>query len=95
MRAFAASPDHRVTLTVRSGATERVIWFDDGDTRVHEAPSPARPVHGVAGLCRASRLHRNRAVGYVGEVVATDAARSATLLPGNRSVPRPVFDVPR
>ena len=38
MRAFAASPDHRVTLTVRSGPAERVIRFDDGATRVHEVP---------------------------------------------------------
>ena len=38
MRAFAASPDHRVTLTVRSGAVQRVIRFDDGDTAVREIP---------------------------------------------------------
>ena len=38
MRAFAASPDHRATLTVRSGAVQRVIQFDDGDTAVREIP---------------------------------------------------------
>ena len=38
MRPFAASADNRVTLTVRSGAAERVIRFDGGDARVHEVP---------------------------------------------------------
>ncbi len=38
MRPFAASEDHRVTLTVRSGAAERVIRFDDSADRLHEVP---------------------------------------------------------
>lgn len=38
MGAFAASPDHRVTVTARSGGAARVIRFDDGATAVHEAP---------------------------------------------------------
>ena len=38
MRPFAASADHRVTLTVGSGVARRVIRFDVGDTRVHEVP---------------------------------------------------------
>ena len=38
MRAFAASPDHPVTVTARSGGVEHVIRFDDGETAVHEVP---------------------------------------------------------
>ncbi len=37
-RAFAASPDHPVTVTARSGGVEHVIRFDDGGTAVHEVP---------------------------------------------------------
>ena len=38
MRPFAASTDHRVTLSVRSGAAQRVIGFDGGDIRAQEVP---------------------------------------------------------
>jgi hypothetical protein len=38
MRAFAASPDHAMTVTARSGGVEHVIRFDDGETAVHEVP---------------------------------------------------------
>ena len=38
MRAFAASANHRVTLTVRSGGFERATAFDDLDTRFQEFP---------------------------------------------------------
>ncbi len=38
MRAFAASPDHLVTVTARSGGVEHVIRFDHGRTVVQEVP---------------------------------------------------------
>ena len=38
MRAFAASPDHSMTVTARSGGVEHAIRFDDGETAVHEVP---------------------------------------------------------
>ena len=38
MRAFAASPDHPVTVTARSGGGEHVIRMDHGETAVREAP---------------------------------------------------------
>ena len=38
VRAFAASADHRVTLTVRSGGAARQFRFDDIDTRLQEVP---------------------------------------------------------
>ena len=44
MRAFA-SPEHRVTLTARSGAAGRTIRFDDGGTGVNEVPL-ACPIRG-------------------------------------------------
>ena len=36
LRPYAASPDHEVTLTVRSGDEEQEITFDGGATAVHE-----------------------------------------------------------
>ena len=36
LRPYAASPDHLVTLTVRSGDVEQEIAFDGGATAVHE-----------------------------------------------------------
>ena len=45
MRPFAASEDHRVTLTARSGAAERVVRFDDIATRMREIPL-ACPIRG-------------------------------------------------
>ena len=47
MRAFAAMGGHRVTLTVRSGGVERVVAFDDLDTRLEEVPL-ACPIRGDA-----------------------------------------------
>ncbi len=38
MRAFAASPEHPVTVTARSGGVEHVIPFDHGRTVVQEVP---------------------------------------------------------
>ena len=38
MRAFAASPEHPVTVTARSGGVEHVIRFDHGQTVVQETP---------------------------------------------------------
>lgn len=41
MQAFAATQDHRVTVTARSdgpGGADRVIQFDDVETAVHETP---------------------------------------------------------
>ena len=38
MRAFAASPDHPVTVTARSGAVEHVIRFDEGRTAEYDVP---------------------------------------------------------
>ncbi len=37
-RAFAASPDHPVTVTARSGDVEHVIRFDSGETALEEVP---------------------------------------------------------